>query len=135
MACGGNAWGGLGAGMWRGALPEGHAAEAPVWLPHAVIARGHRPSPDPSAPDSLRMIWGSHVRIFSLLVGQPPHGSSTRRPRGPQEVGGCVQVRARASDKRVQIGDRKREIRNEIESDRENSDLPESRGAAASFTF
>lgn len=71
MACGGNACGGLQAGMRRGLLPEGRAAEAPVWLPHAVIARGHRPSPDPSAPDLLRMIWGSHVRIFLHLLANP----------------------------------------------------------------
>lgn len=47
MACGGNARGGLSAGMRSGLLPEGRAAEAPVWLPHAVIARGHRPEPGP----------------------------------------------------------------------------------------
>lgn len=61
--------------MWRtsgwNALPEGRAAEAPVWLPHAVIARGHRLRPDPSAPDSLCMIWGSHVRIFLSLLANP----------------------------------------------------------------
>lgn len=58
MVCGGNALGALRAGMWRGVFPEGPAAEAPVWLPHAMIARGHCLSLEPSALYSSRMIWG-----------------------------------------------------------------------------
>lgn len=46
-------------GFWRkclcrtsgwNVLPKGHAAEAPEWLPHAVIARGHCRSWGPLAP-------------------------------------------------------------------------------------
>lgn len=61
----------LWAGMRRYVLPEGRAAEAPVWLPHAMIARGHCPSLDPSAPDPLRMTWRTHVRIFVSLLANP----------------------------------------------------------------
>ena len=86
--------------MRRGALPEGRAAEAPVWLPHAVIARGHRRSPDPSAPDFLRVIGGVHMsERLSPLVAPPPIG---------------------VSDK--QIGDRKRKIRTKMECDTENGE-------------
>lgn len=46
-----------------------------------------------------------------------------------------MQVRAQVSDKHIQIRDRKRKIRSEIECDIESSDLAESRVAAALFTF
>ncbi len=46
-----------------------------------------------------------------------------------------MRVRARASDKHIQIRDRKRKIRNEMECDIGNSDLAEKRVAAALFTF
>lgn len=131
MACRGNACGGLQAGMRRGALPEGRATEAPVWLPHAVIARGHRPSPDPSAPDSLLMIWGSHVRTVSQFVGRPL--ALFLHPSSSGTVRSCVRVRAKVSDK--QIGDRKRKIRREMECDIGSGDLSESRVAAALFTL
>lgn len=49
--------------------------------------------------------------------------------------GGCVQVRAQVSDKRLQIRDRKRKIRGETKCDIESSDLAESPLAAPLFTF
>lgn len=46
-----------------------------MWLPHAMTARGHLWSPDPSAPGSVCIMRGSHVRIFlSLLIS--PHAVS-----------------------------------------------------------
>lgn len=117
--------------MRRGALPEGRAAEAPVWLPHAVIARGQRQSPDPSAPDSLRMIWGSHVRTVFQFVGRPL--ALFLHPSSSGTVRSCVRVRAKVSDK--QIGDRKRKIRCEMECDKVSGDLSERRVAAALFTL
>lgn len=80
MACGGNARGGLWPGMRRGALPEGRAAEAPVWLPHAVIARGHRRSPDPSAPDFLRLI-GVHMSECSSTHHKKSEGVCKWEPK------------------------------------------------------
>lgn len=46
-----------------------------------------------------------------------------------------MQVRAQVSDKRIQIRDRKRKIRHEMECDIESSDLAESPVAAALFAF
>lgn len=88
MVCGGNALGGLWVGMCRVVLPDSHLMEAPVWLPHAMIARGQRLSPDPSASyDS----WSKGQNI-SPLDGQPQHCSLTRHPQGPYEAEGCERV-------------------------------------------
>lgn len=88
MVCGGNALGGLWVGMCRVVLPDSHLMEAPVWLPHAMIARGQRLSPDPSASyDS-----GSKGQNISPLDGQPQHCSLTHHPQGPYEAEGCERV-------------------------------------------
>lgn len=75
--------------MCRVVLPDSHPMEAPVWLPHAMIARGQCLSPDPSASyDS-----GSKGQNISPLDGQPRHCSLTRHPQGLYEAEGCERVR------------------------------------------
>lgn len=86
MVCGGNALGGLWVGMCRVVLPDSHLMEAPV--PHAMIARGQRLIPDPSASYHS----GSKGQNISPLDGQPQHCSLTRHPQGPYEAEGCERV-------------------------------------------
>lgn len=102
------------------------SAEAPVWLPHAVIARGHCPSPDPSAPDSLRMIWDSHVRIFLSLLTNPHIVLPPVILRDHKKSRDVCKGGGQVSDKHTQIRDRKRKIRKAIECDIANSELAES---------
>ncbi|CAB1447417.1 unnamed protein product [Pleuronectes platessa] len=95
MAWGGNALGDfwLECGVVRS--PKAALQWAPVWLPHAVIARGHCPSLDPS---SFRTPCAS-------LTG-PRIVFATRPPPGAQRAEGCVQDKGQVPDKHIQIRDR-----------------------------
>lgn len=132
MAFGGNACGGLQAGMrsQKAVQQRPQCGCHTPWLPGVTAW-------DRTLQPQTHYAWfGVHMsEYFSVCWRTPtlfrhPSSSGTVRNRG-----GCVQVRAQVSDKHIQIRDRKRKIRSEIECDIESSDLAESRVAAALFTF
>lgn len=89
--------------------------------------------PEPGA-FSLRLAkhdlgGGLCVRIFESFAGRPS-SSGTVRNRG-----GCVQARARVSDKHAEMRDKKRKIRNKMECDTESRDLLDNHAAEPLFTF
>lgn len=132
MAFGGNACGGLQAGIrsQKAMQQRPQSGCHTPWLPE-VTAWAWTLQPQ------THYAWvGVHMSEYFSVCWQTQtsflHPSSSGIVRNQ---GGYVQARAWASDKPIQIRDRKRKIRNEIECDIESSDLAESSTAATLFTF
>lgn len=76
--------------------------------------QGSAPEPEAFSPGLAMRDLGVCVSEYLRGLLAAPASSGTAR-----NGGGCVQARARASDKHTEMRDRERKIRNKMESDRE----------------
>lgn len=85
--------------------------------------------PEPGAFSLRLAMHDLGVRIFERFAGRPSSSGTVKNQ------GGCVQARARVSDKHTEMRDRKRKIRNKMECDTESRDLLDNHTAEPLFTF